>query len=198
MPLASGRGTAGGGGLLWTPRANVDTPPAIGGILGEMGRTIAILLALTLLSGCRERDPEEVAEAFVGTLQAYRSGPRTARLEYAWDLIDAGSRAPFEERAKAASEALGVTVDPWMMLSYDGLVRGDRLLKVEAVSIEDGRARVSLHYGWGVPESEGGPTEQPDDGALALIETADGWKVELPLGAPKEQVAPSEGPEDAP
>ncbi|TNF26831.1 MAG: hypothetical protein EP329_20530 [Deltaproteobacteria bacterium] len=163
-----------------------------------MGRTIAILLVLTLLSGCRERDPEEVAESFVGALEAYRDRPRTANLEYAWKLLDETSQAPFAERAKAASAALGVKVEPWTMMSYDGLVRGDRLLHVEALAVEDGRARVAVSYGWAVPKEAGGPAEEPKPRELALVQTDDGWKVELPLGAPEKPTAPAGGAEAAP
>jgi|GEM_PF-2898847 len=146
-----------------------------------MGRTIAILLALTLLSGCRERDPEEVAQEFVQTLQAYRASPSDARLERAWALLDDASRAPFEARAEAATASLGVKVEPWTMMRYEGLARGDRALSFETVTLEDDRATVAVGLGWGVPKSAGGPADAPGQTEITLTRTEDGWKVALPL-----------------
>lgn len=146
-----------------------------------MGRSIVILLALTLLSGCRERDPEEVAQEFVGTLENYRHGPSSTRLEHAWTLLDEASQAPLIERARAASASLGVTVEPWTLLRYDGLVRGDRVTRFEGVAVGDDRARVAVHFAWGIPKSAGGPAEPPESTELSLTKTAEGWRVSLPL-----------------
>ncbi|PKN58418.1 MAG: hypothetical protein CVU56_06010 [Deltaproteobacteria bacterium HGW-Deltaproteobacteria-14] len=163
-----------------------------------MGRSIAILLALTLLSGCRERDPEEVAEEFVGTLEDYRRGPSTTRLEHAWTLLDEASQAPLVARAQAASASLGVTIEPWTLLRYDGLVRGDRVTRVESVAVGDDRARVAVHFAWGIPKSAGGPAEPPESTELSLTKTSGGWRVSLPLRVEPGGPGPATSPPGAP
>ena len=144
-----------------------------------------MILALTLLSGCRERDPEEVARDFVETLEAYRGAPSTSRLKHAWELLDADTRAPLEERAKAASATLGVKVAPWQLLRYNGLIRGDRVTRVESDAVGDDRARVVISYAWAVPKSAGGPATEPEPSQLSLVSADDGWKVVLPLAGVK-------------
>ena len=163
-------------------------------MIAPMGRTIVIALALVSLSGCRERDPADVARDFLDQLRDYQDAPSPGRLEQLWGLLSEQARAPLEARAQAASQTLGVKVAPWELVRFDGFVAGDRVSRVETLAVADTKARVTVSYAWAFKPSAGGPASTPVDGELALVLESDGWRVALALAErPAASATPAEG-----
>ncbi len=144
---------------------------------------LTVLMAWLMLGGCARKEPapvEAVATVY-SALAEYSSRGRPGLLEAAYDHLDSGTRAKLQARAKEASAATGVEVQPWELLGARGMVGGDRVSDVELVSQTGDEARVSVKFAWWVPEQAGGKPLQPEPVEVKAVREEGQWRVVLPL-----------------
>jgi hypothetical protein len=127
--------------------------------------TSVLTLLVLGLAGCNRPRFDNPVDAYVSFARAIQKG----ELQLAWEALSTETRAVFEQRAKAVSDASG------------GAVRADPIALVfsPAPPAPMKHPRVSREEGEGVVilEIEG---EQPDEPALIrMVREPSGWKLDL-------------------
>ena len=151
-------------------------------------RTYLLVLTLAVaVSACGPTQPEpEVIARTVYTTLLYK--PPVSSLHSVYRHLDARTRQQLDQRAAAARSASGVeSIQPWDMIGYRELLRGDRVDDVTLKEASEKRATVLVTFAWYVipPTADssrvGGDPLDAGSLEVSLVREEDGWKVVLPL-----------------
>lgn len=142
-------------------------------------RGLALLLMVaTIAPACSETpSPEFVVRRFYGAMQA-RSRPAMASVHD--NLLSAATRRSLAEKASRLSESSGVRVEPWDVIVFRGLERGDRVSERTVDQVSETEARVTVAFEWYVPKVGDSTRPAPDSVVLPVVLEDGQWRVDLP------------------
>ena len=143
---------------------------------------VVFVFALSTVATACERapGPEFQITEFYGSIKA--QNPAAMRHAYR-NLLSEATRDGLQRHADHLSGESGGTIQPWDVLIFQQLLRGDRISKQEIVEQTSDTARVKVHFAWYVPATDAEAKYRrpsPSPALVSLVKEGGQWRIHLP------------------